>query len=222
MAIEASEIRFLFNRGSRIAVYEANFQGHQPGCKSASLHRLWAAYVDKQTEAATEASKLKRFEAEAATRKESAKQKLQVQREREVKRRHAEDQKKVEESARKAREEGTKALREQEAEQRVIETSLTQRQDAARRVWVDLGAKAERAIKPMDSLAKSPHFNRGLKDEMGPTLYELRVGDNVMAALPNQAYRDGVFRRQRTLKTSVVLSVLNLTNLIGFSPEPGS
>jgi ankyrin repeat protein len=37
MQIKGSDIGCLFKKGSRIAVYEAGFQGRQPGCSSPSL-----------------------------------------------------------------------------------------------------------------------------------------------------------------------------------------
>jgi ankyrin repeat protein len=76
MQIKGSDIGCLFKKGSRIAVYEAGFQGRQPGCKPTSLQRLWAAYLDKQTEAAIEASEVQRI---ATARAEPANQRLQIQ-----------------------------------------------------------------------------------------------------------------------------------------------
>jgi Ankyrin repeats (3 copies) len=152
MQIKGSDVGCLFKKGSRIAVYEAGCQGRQPGYGSTSLQRLWVAYLDKQTEAATNASRVKRIQAEATAREESAKQKLQMQQEREARRRHTENQKQVEEKARKDREGRAKALQEQEEDQRAIKTSITQKQDALRRTWLDLRAKAE--CQPTNSVAE--------------------------------------------------------------------
>jgi hypothetical protein len=131
MQIKGSDIGCLFKKGSRIAVYEAGFQGRQPGCRS--LQRLWAAYLDKQTEAAIEASRVKRI---ATAREESDNQRLQMRQDREARRRSAENQKQAEEKSReerKDREERAKALREQEEDQQEMKASLTQKQDAFRR-----------------------------------------------------------------------------------------
>ncbi|PVH68550.1 hypothetical protein DL98DRAFT_630488 [Cadophora sp. DSE1049] len=68
----------------------------------------------------------------------------------EAKRRSIEDQKQAEEKLREKREERAKALREQEME----ESPLTQKQDALRRAWLDLRAKAECANQATDSVAK--------------------------------------------------------------------
>lgn len=152
MQIKGSDVGCMFKRGSRIAVYEAGCQAHQPGCRSTSLQRLWAAYLDKQTEAATEASRVKRIQAEAIAREESAKQKMQRQQERETRRRHAENPKRVEERARKDKEARAKAIQEQEEDQRAIESSIIQKQDALRRTWLDLRAKAE--SQPNNSVAE--------------------------------------------------------------------
>jgi hypothetical protein len=126
MQIKGSDIGCLFKKGSKIAVYEAGFQGRPPGCRSTSLQRLWAAYLDKQTEAAIEASRVKRV---ANAREESANQRRQMQQDREARRRSADSQKQVEEKSREEREEReerAKALREQEEDQQEIEASLTQ------------------------------------------------------------------------------------------------
>lgn len=48
MQTKDSDVGCLFKKGSRIAAYETVFQGCQPGCRSTSLQRLWAAYLDKQ------------------------------------------------------------------------------------------------------------------------------------------------------------------------------
>jgi ankyrin repeat protein len=154
MQIKGSDLGCLFKKGSRIAVYEAGFQSRQPGYRSTSLQRLWAAYLDKQNEAAIEASRAKRIQAEATARKESAKKRLQMQQEREARRRHAENQKQVEEKLRKEREQRAQALRKQEEDQQHMKVSLSQKQDALRRVWHDLKAKAECVNQPTDSVAK--------------------------------------------------------------------
>jgi hypothetical protein len=151
MQINSSDIGCLFKKGSRIAVYEAGFQGRQPGCRSPSLQALWTAYLDKQTEIAIEASRVKRI---ATAQEESANQRLQLQQNREAKRRFAENQKQAKEKAREEREERAKALREQEEERQGIKASLTQKQDALRRTWLDLRAKAECVNQPTDSVAK--------------------------------------------------------------------
>jgi hypothetical protein len=154
MQIKGSDIGCLFKKGSRIAVYEAGFQSRQPGCRSPSLQRLWAAYLDKQTEIAIEASRVKRI---ATAREESANQRLQLQQDREARRRFAENQKQAEEKVREEREEReerAKALREQEEDQQEMKLSLTQKQDALRRTWLDLRAKAESLNQPTDSVAK--------------------------------------------------------------------
>jgi ankyrin repeat protein len=151
MQIKGSDVGCLFKKGSRIAVYEAGFQGRQPGCKPTSLQRLWAAYLDKQTEAAIEASRVQRI---ATARAESTNQRLQMQQGREARRRSAEDQKQAEEKLREEREERAKALREQEEDQQQMESPLTQKQDALRRAWLDLRAKAEGVNQATDSVAK--------------------------------------------------------------------
>jgi len=154
MQIKGSDIGCLFKKGSRIAVYEAGFQGRQPGCSSPSLQRLWAAYLDKQTEVAIEAARVKKI---AIAREESANQRLQLQQVREARRRFTENQKQAEEKAREEREEReerAKMLREQEKDQQEMKASLTQKQDALRRTWLDLRAKAECVNQPKDSVAK--------------------------------------------------------------------
>ncbi|RDL30235.1 uncharacterized protein BP5553_10513 [Venustampulla echinocandica] len=147
---KGSDLRCLFSKGFRIAVYEADAEGNQ-GHKPTSLQRLWSAYIDKQTEAATESSRLRRLQAGAAVEAESARVKLQAQRQLDIRRRHAKDQEVARERARKAKEDKTKALQAQEAEQQAIETSLTQKQNAARKTWLDLRAKAESALEPPDA-----------------------------------------------------------------------
>lgn len=151
MQIKGSDIGCLFKKGSRIAVYEAGFQGRQPGCRPTSLQRLWAAYLDKQTEAAIEALRVQRI---ATARAESANQRLQMQQEREARCRSAEDQKQAEEKSREQREKRAKALREQEEDQQEMDSPLTQKQDALRRAWLDLRAKAECVNQATGSVAK--------------------------------------------------------------------
>jgi hypothetical protein len=75
-----------------------------------------------------------------------------MQQEREARRRLAEIQKQVEEKARKDKEERAKALQEQEEDQRAIKASITQKQDALRRTWLNLRAKAE--SQPTKSVAE--------------------------------------------------------------------
>ena len=154
MRIKGSDVGCLFKEGSRIAVYEAGFQGCQPGCRSTSLQRLWAAYLDKKAEAAIEAARAKRIQAEAAAREESARRRLQMEQEREARHRQAKNQKQVEESLRRDREERAQALQRREKVQQEMKASLTQKQDALRIVWLDLKARAESVNQTTDSVIK--------------------------------------------------------------------
>jgi hypothetical protein len=85
--IKGTDVGCLIKKGSAVAVYKAGVPRRQPGCKSISLQRLWDAYLDKQTEAAVEALRAKKLQAEAAAKEKSSKQNLKMQQENEVQRR---------------------------------------------------------------------------------------------------------------------------------------
>jgi ankyrin repeat protein len=139
-----SDVKWLFKKGLSIAGYEAGSQAYpKPEHESNSLQRLWAAYLDKQTEAATEAARAKRLQVEAAAQKQLAKQKLRLQRERVASLHEAENRKQAAERARREEEERSKSLRVQAEEQRAKDASVTQKQDAVRKAWVQMREKAK-------------------------------------------------------------------------------